>query len=346
MPSLRGKRILVTGGAGFIGSHLVDRLVAEEPAVVVVVDDLSLGNERNLEQARARLGSRLVTYFESAANLPRMREIVTEQHIQVAYDLACIPLPHSLLQPVENVEVNVALALTLAELAREKRIETLVHFSSSEAYGTALRDVMNEDHPLEPMTPYAAAKLAGDVVVLSYIRTFGIDATILRPFNNYGPRQNSGAHAGIIPLVSRLVAEHKPIEIHGDGEQTRDLIFVRDTADAAVKMYETESTRGRVVNVASGIETSMNTLVRSMLQELGAPAHAVVHTEPRMGDVRRHLGGVALAEQLFGFRPHTALGEGLRATLDWYRNADAGYPEAGYPEAAYPGAGIRPAAAS
>jgi UDP-glucose 4-epimerase len=319
MPSLRNKRIMVTGGAGFIGSHLVDRLVAEEPAAVVVVDDLSLGRVHNLDAAKAKLGARLTIHVESAANLARMRTLVMDHNIEVAFDLACIPLPHSLTNPVENVDVNVGLALALAELAREKRIQTLVRFSSSEAYGTALRDVMNEDHPLEPMTPYAAAKLAGDVIVLSYIRTFGIDATILRPFNNYGPRQNSGAHAGIIPLVARLVAEGKAIEMHGDGEQTRDLIYVGDTADAAVRMYETPATRGRVVNVASGVETSMNTLVRTMLAQMNADTHSVVYTEPRIGDVRRHLGGIGLAQELFNFHAQTALAVGLRSTVEWYQ---------------------------
>jgi UDP-glucose 4-epimerase len=148
---------------------------------------------------------------------------------------------------------------------------------------------------------------------------------VLRPFNNYGPRQNDGDHAGIIPLVTRRVAEGLPIHIHGDGEQTRDLIFVRDTADAAVQMYNTETTRGRVVNVASGRETSVKELIHTILAELGASAHPVEHTAARIGDVRRHLGGVEVAKALFGFTPQTDLKDGLRATIAWYkeRNRDA-----------------------
>jgi UDP-glucose 4-epimerase len=179
---------------------------------------------------------------------------------------------------------------------------------------------MDERHPSVPSTPYAASKLAGDYVVLSYRETYGVDAAILRPFNNYGPRQNAGAYAGIIPIVLSNALRGKPIQIFGDGEQTRDFIFVRDTAEAAVRFYETPATRGRVVNVASGRETTINVLVKELRNALGVEI-PVTHEPPRPGDVRRHCGGIDLARELIGYAPQTTLQDGLKETVAWYQES-------------------------
>jgi len=198
--------------------------------------------------------------------------------------------------------------------------KTLIHFSSSEAYGSAGYVPMDEDHPCLPSTPYAASKLAGDYVVLSYRETYGIDAAILRPFNNYGPRQNAGAYAGVLPIVIGNALRGEAVHIFGDGEQTRDFIFVRDTADAAVRVFATAATRGRIVNVASGRETSINVLVHELFLALGVDV-PVIHEGPRPGDVRRHWGGIELARELIGFEPRTSLHEGLKETVGWYRSS-------------------------
>lgn len=322
--SLKGKRVLVTGGAGFIGSHVVDALGDVGAEKIVVVDNLFLGRKENLEDAQKRFGDRLSCYWESARDEGRLGQILESEKIEVVYDMAVIPLPHSLTDPAWNVRENTELTLVLCELARKGAYKTLVHFSSSEAYGTALRTVMDEEHPQLPCTPYAASKLAGDMLAISYAETFGIDTTVLRPFNNYGPRQNDGAHAGIIPLVISRVKAGLPIQIHGDGEQTRDLVFVTDTAQAALDIYGCLETRKRIVNVASGIETSMNTLVRALLESLGVPNHPVVHVEGRPGDVRRHMGGVELAKKLWGYTPKVGLAEGLRRTMAYYANRKVG----------------------
>ena len=311
-------KILVTGGAGFIGSHLVDALLAADAARVVAVDNLFLGRRENLEPARAG-GDRFAFVEADAADIDRMRTLLGDYGIRIVFNLAVIPLPTSLVEPKWSTDVNVHIATTVCDLAREGAFETLIHFSSSEALGTALTVPMAEDHPLEPMTPYAASKAAGDHVVLSYVRTFGLDAAILRPFNNYGPRQNDKAYAGIIPIVINRVRAGEPVEIFGDGEQTRDFIYVQETARAAVAMVGAEATRGRVTNVASGRETSVNTLVAALLEALGAPDHPVVHGPPRIGDVRRHLADVSRARERLGFEPTVGLEEGLRETVRWYR---------------------------
>ena len=316
-PSLAGKSVLVLGGAGFIGSHLVDRLVDEGVRRVSVVDNLFLGREANLTQARDRLGGALRFHRLDGTDDEALARVIGEDETEVVFNLAVVPLPASLEQPRWSVEHNVDLALIPCELLREGLFETLIHVSSSEAYGSAAYVPMDEAHPPVPSTPYAASKLAGDQIVLSYQHTFGLDAAIVRPFNNFGPRQNSGSYAGIIPIVVSRATAGESIEIFGDGEQTRDFVFVRDTADSMIRMYEEPATRGRVVNVASGREVSVNDLVRLLLDALGSDV-PVRHVEPRPGDVRRHWASIDLARELIGYEPSTSLRDGLAETVAWY----------------------------
>lgn len=315
--SLKDRRVVVTGGAGFIGSHLVERIAREEPASLSVIDNMYLGRPENLTEAQ-RLYPELKIHAQDASDYDAVGAIIAGEQAQVMFNLAIVPLPASLINPRWTVDHNVALATVPCELQRQGFFETLVHFSSSEAYGSASYVPMDEAHPSVPSTPYAASKLAGDYVVLSYRETYGSDVTILRPFNNFGPRQNAKAYAGIIPIVVGRALRGEPIVIYGDGEQTRDFVFVRDTADAAVRMYERTETRGQVVNVASGVEVSMNRLVRELLDALACDAE-IIYEEARPGDVRRHCGGIDLARGLIGFTPGTDLRTGLRETVDWYR---------------------------
>ncbi len=315
------KNILITGGAGFLGSYVAERLASEGPRAVIVVDNLYLGKKENLDRAGELLGDKLITYWSDATCLADMRAIVEREHIDIAYDMAVIPLPQSLIDPAWNVRQNVDLTLVLCELLRAQTFSTLVHFSSSETYGSAVHPVMNETHPTSAATPYAASKLAGDALVMSYGETFGLDVTTLRPFNNFGPRQNAGAHAGILPAIVKRVMDGAPIDIFGDGEQTRDLIFASDTAQAAIDIYVTPGSRNQVVNVASGAEVSVNQLVKTVLEIMGRPRHPVRHLPARIGDVRRHCGGVERAKALWGFAPKVSLEQGLRETVRWYEDS-------------------------
>jgi UDP-glucose 4-epimerase len=315
--SVAGRSVLVTGGAGFIGSHLIDRLLLDRPDNVVVVDNLFLGKRANLEPARhAFPGLRL--YEEDAADFDAMREILAAEQVDVVFELAVVPLPTSLVRPRWTCDVNLSLATVACELLRQRCFQTLVHFSSSEVYGTARRVPMAEDHPLDPCTPYAASKAGADHVVSSYHRTFGLDVTTVRPFNGFGPRQNEGAYAGIIPIVIRRALAGEPVVVHGDGEQTRDFTFASQIAEAAVRAYGHPATRGRVVNVCSGREVSVNALVSTLLDIVQVEV-AVEHAPPRPGDVQRHCGAAGLLEQLTGFRPAGGLELGLEETVRWYR---------------------------
>jgi UDP-glucose 4-epimerase len=321
MPSLVGKRVLVAGGAGFIGSHLVDRLVAEKPAALVVVDNYYLGRDENLVQARQVCGP-LRVYRLDASDLASMRHVVRSERISVAFNLAVIPLPASFDYPAWTVRTNIEITLALCELARCGDLETLVHFSSSEAYGSAQYVPMDEKHPIVPTTPYAASKAACDEIVRTYGETFGIDTLIVRPFNNVGPRQNDRSFAGVLPIVAQRLRDRKPIEVFGDGTQTRDYTYVEDTAEAAVRLYETERAHGQTVNVATGHELSVNDLVARILDVMGRPHHPVVHGAERPADVRRHCGDVRLLKDLTGFAPAPLSDERLRATFEWYERSD------------------------
>lgn len=318
MAKLREKSVLVTGGAGFIGSHLIDALVREKPRRLVAVDNFFLGRRENLREAEEAFDS-LVVEEADASDLETMRQLILKHDVEVVFDLAVVPLPASLERPKWSVDQNVTIATTLCQLARDGCYETLIHFSSSEAFGTALEVPMSESHPIHPLTPYAASKAACDHIVQSFVRSFGIDAAILRPFNNYGPRQNDRAYAGIIPIVVRKVLAGEPIEIFGDGRQTRDFIYAADTAAAAIRMYETPATRGRVTAIASGEELAIGDLVAAILELLGAPNHTILTGPERPGDVRRHCADVRPALERMNFSPSVKLEEGLRRTLAWYR---------------------------
>jgi UDP-glucose 4-epimerase len=247
-----------------------------------------------------------------------MSAIVASERIDVMFNLAVVPLPTSLVNPRWTVDVNLAITTVACELLRQGYYKTLIQFSSSEAYGSAAYIPMDESHPSQPSTPYAASKLGGDLIVLAYRETYGLDVAILRPFNNYGPRQNAGAYAGVIPIVVGRALRGEPIEIYGDGEQTRDFVFVRDTAEAAIRMYETPGSRGLVINLGSGREVSVNELVRLIQGGLGTDV-PVAHAPARPGDVRRHLAATERARTVLGFEPATDIEAGLAETLAWYR---------------------------
>jgi UDP-glucose 4-epimerase len=314
---ISGRNLLVTGGAGFIGSHLVDAIIVEKAKSIVVVDNLFLGKKENLSHAKKKFRN-LHLIIDDAGNLKRMKTLLKDFQIDTIFNLAVIPLPKSLDDPAWTISENVRITTNICELGRQGYYRKLVHFSSSEAYGNATKVPMTEDHPLIPSTPYAASKVASDYIALSYLKTFGLKVIIIRPFNNYGPRQNEGSYAGIIPIVIKKVQDGKPVEIFGDGKQTRDFSFVRETASAAVKLSQEDKAIGKIVNLASGKEISINHLVRKMLKVMGVHHYPIVHTDPRRGDVRRHCGGIKLANKLIGFRSKIPLEEGLRETIHWY----------------------------
>lgn len=313
--SLRRSSALVTGGAGFIGSHLVDALVEAGLERVVVLDNLWLGRRENLAGALAHDSVELVE--ADCAELELLHEIAAEP-FDYCFNLAVIPLPHSLEQPKENIDHNVAMTTAVCELGRAGRYRRLVQYSSSEVYGTARTAEMDETHEIRPHTPYAAAKAATDLIAESYGVTFGQEMALVRPFNTYGERQNSGSYAGLIPAVVTRVRSGEPVLIHGDGFQSRDLTYVRDQVEGVLAAVQCDEALGRWINVGSGREATVNEIVALILEAMGAPDHAIEHVPQRIGDVRRHLSDVSLARRLFGYQPRTDLAEGIARTVSWY----------------------------
>ena len=176
---------------------------------------------------------------------------------------------------------------------------------------------MDEEHPEKPLTPYAASKIASDQVAISYFKTFGLDITIVRPFNAYGPRQNELSYAGVIPLtIGRILRGEAPV-VYGTGGQTRDYTYVADTVEGIVGVFACREAKGRIVNIASGKEVSIIALIEKVAKIMGYEGK-IVHKPPRPGDVLRHKGDISLARKLFNFVPRTSFDEGLRKTVDWY----------------------------
>jgi UDP-glucose 4-epimerase len=313
---LAGKRVLVTGGAGFIGSHLCDLIIKANPAKLVVVDDFSLGKDRNIRQLEGNQNFKV--YRRDATKQETMEGILRSERPHVVFNLAVIPLPMSLEFPKETIEINIMITAALCELLRKGMFETLVHCSSSEAYGTALYVPMDENHPEKPLTPYAASKIACDNIAVSYCKTFGLDIAIARPFNSYGPRQNELSYAGVIPLTIMRIMKGKAPVIFGDGKQTRDYTYVEDTANGIRGVYESKAARGRIVNIASGREVSIRHIIEIIVDEMGYKGE-IAMKPARVGDVRRHRGDISLAKRMLGYEPRVGFEEGIRRTIAWYQ---------------------------
>jgi UDP-glucose 4-epimerase len=315
---LVGKQILVTGGAGFIGSHLVDALEGNR---VCVLDDLSTGNAKNLVHLNRGADLRLVR--GDIRDRACLDELL--RGVDVVFHLACRGVRHSIGNPVENHEVNAAGTLNVLQAAREARVARLVHVSSSEVYGTARYVPMDEDHPCFPETVYGAAKLAGECYARAYHQTYGLPTVIVRPFNNFGPRSHFEGDSGeVIPRFAVWALSGQPPVIFGDGTQTRDFIYVTDTAHWLCRIAECDSLVGQTVNLGSGTETSVNELAQIVTLEAGIGTMSLRHLPARPGDVNRHLAGVERAKSILGFHRRTSLREGIAELLNDLRRRPEG----------------------
>lgn len=321
--ALEGKTILVTGGAGFIGSHLVDRLLMQGAAHVVVIDNLFLGSEENLELAQE---SGRLTFYRDDAEIASSLEYIFKLHpIDVVFNCATKALNYSFLNPANAFDTNVRVVLNLLEIQRRGLFKTLCHFSTSEVYGSAVYEPMDENHPRNPTTTYAAGKAAADLAVESYVRMFGLDAFIVRPFNNYGQRQNhKGMLAGVIPITAiRLLNGGQP-EIHGDGMQSRDFIYVHDTVDAVVELYSVQPA-GETVNISTDNQISINDLINRICLHYKYEGD-ILRKPARHSDVLSHNASNNKVKQLIQYRL-TSFDVGLRETLSWYTQELGGVHE-------------------
>jgi UDP-glucose 4-epimerase len=305
--------VLVTGGAGFIGSELVRQLAARGEQVLIV-DNLVNGTRANIEEV---LSDRVRLLVADIRSLDRFDRDLAG--VRVVYHLACLGVRHSVHSPLENHDVNATATLNLLAACRAAAVPRFVYVSSSEVYGTAKWVPMTEDHPTFPCTVYGASKLAGECFARAYHRTYGYPTVVVRPFNTYGPRSHHEGDSGeVIPKFMLRSLAGLPMVVFGDGTQTRDFTYVSDTAAGILLAGESENAVGDTINLGSGNEVTINELGGLVAAVTGGTA-VLQHDQPRPGDVLRLYADMSHARETLGFAPRVSLREGLDALLAWYR---------------------------
>ena len=304
---------LVTGGAGFIGSHLVESLV-RQGGRVRVFDDLSTGLSANLAQIEPAVEI-IVGDVADAAAVERAVE-----GAGVIFHLAALAsVQRSIEAPADTHRVCAGGTLNILDAARHTGVRRVVYAASSSAYGIPAGDVQTESDLLAPLSPYAAAKLAGELYAQSFTAAFGLETVRLRFFNIFGPRQRADSpYSGVIALFAAALSAGRTPMIFGDGLQTRDFTFVSDVVQALLRAAQTPGISGRVYNVGTGCGTSVLNLVAALNRQLGTnivPRHA----PSRAGDVRHSCADISLAKRELGYEPAVSFEEGLAKTLAWYR---------------------------
>ncbi len=309
---------LVTGGAGFIGSHIVGALL-RQGAAVRVLDNFSSGKRENLEgMGGSKNGSRLEVLEGDVRDAEEVARAVRGVQV-IFHEAAFVSVPASMEKPQDCFEVNVGGALTLLEAARRAGVRRVVVASSAAVYGDSADLPLNEESPLRPLSPYAVSKRVNEMYAELYTRAFGLEVSALRYFNVFGPRQRPDSmYAAAVPIFIRCLLDGRPITIFGDGGQTRDLIFVADVVRANLLAAEHPSAAGQALNICSGHETRILDLVEILL-DLVPGARPPVFDAPRPGDIYRSAGSPAKAEAVIGFKAQTPLAEGLKETLEWMR---------------------------
>jgi len=310
--------VLVTGGAGFIGSEVVRQLAARGEHVLIV-DNLVNGSRANVEDV---LSDRVTLQVADIRALDRFKRELSR--VRTVYHLACLGVRHSVHSPFESHDVNATATLRLLAECRDAGVPRFVYVSSSEVYGTAKWVPMTEDHPAFPCTVYGASKLAGECFTRAYHRTYGYPTVVVRPFNTYGPRSHHEGDSGeVIPKFMLRCLAGLPMVVFGDGTQTRDFTFVSDTAAGIILAGEDARAVGQTINLGSGREITINDLARQVALVAGRPDAVIEHDRPRPGDVLRLYADMSHAQALLGYTPKTTMAEGLAALLAWYRSQPA-----------------------
>jgi nucleoside-diphosphate-sugar epimerase len=306
----------VTGGAGFIGSNIVQRLV-ERGERVVIIDDLSTGREENI---RHLLGD--VEFVKGDIRDPSIVRGALEGVSRVIHQAALASVPRSIENPVLVNDVNIGGTVVMLEESRKAGVDVFVYAASSSAYGDTEILPKREDMLPRPLSPYAVSKLAGEYYCSVYNRTYGLPTVSLRYFNVFGPRQDPRSqYAAVIPIfVSHLLGGERPT-IYGDGEQSRDFTYVTNVVNANLLAAECGRLDGQVVNVACGASYTVNELFGRLRELIGNDVDPV-YAEPRPGDVRHSLADISIARELLEFDIAVSFEEGLEQTVAWYRSRD------------------------
>lgn len=305
------KRYLVTGGAGFIGSHLV-RALLEQGDFVRVLDNFSSGKRDNLH------GLNVEVIEGDLRDAARVAEAVQGVDF-IFHEAAFVSVPQSMEDPLPCFDVNQRGTETLLEAARKNGVGRVVLASSAAVYGDLEDMPLTEDMPLRPLSPYAVSKRVDELYAEMYTRSFGLEVVALRYFNVYGPRQRPDSmYAAAVPIFTRRLLDGKALTIYGDGGQTRDLIYVGDVVRANLAASQHPAAPGQVFNICTGDETRVIDLVESLMDSFPS-APAPEFAAARSGDIYRSVGSPRKAAQVLGFQAQTSLADGLKAVVDWMK---------------------------
>jgi dTDP-glucose 4,6-dehydratase len=320
---VKEKTILVTGGAGFIGSNFIRYIFHKYPHYrIIVLDALTYaGNVENLPvDINSQNEERLVFWYGNVKNGELVDTLVSQSEIVIHF-AAETHVTRSIYDNYIFFETDVLGTQSIANavLKYKDHVERFIHISTSEVYGTATRERMDEDHPLMPMSPYASAKAGADRLVYSYWATYNEPIIIVRPFNNYGPRQHLEK---AIPRFITSCILNEPIRIHGDGSASRDYVFVEDLCEALDQIMHSDllKVKGEVFNVASGIHRSILSIAKDVVRLMGKEESIIEFVGDRPGQVFRHTGDINKMKECFEWKPKVSWEKGLRKTIEWYRN--------------------------
>jgi len=314
-------RAAVTGGAGFVGSHLVDRLLAEG-FEVRVIDDLSGGCLENLSGAFGREGFSFVK--GDIRNLNLVKKLLKGVDV-VFHEAAFISVALSVKDPLLTNDVNVSGTLNLLKASVDANVKRFVYASSCAVYGEKSSPIVTEKDPADPISPYSVSKLAAETYVRTFYKVYGLKTTSLRCFNIYGPRQSfdvGNPYCGVVTIFLNRLQKNMPLTIYDDGKQTRDFAHVKDVVDAYLLAMNCDSAVGEVFNIGRGKSTSINELADT----LGNIMHKKVkkeYADPRPGEIRHSRANIDKAKQILHFNPKVSLKKGLKELVDWHKNARA-----------------------
>ena len=309
-------KILVTGGAGFIGSHIVDRCVAEGHEVRVL-DNLSNSTIMNLEE---HIRKRTIEFLKGDIRDQKAVKDSIRNIDAIFHEAAQVSIPLSMNDPMYTDDVNVRGTLNLLAAASEEGVERFVYASSSSVYGDPARLPVTEDTPFQPLSPYAVSKIAGEAYCLSFWKAWGLPTVCLRYFNVFGSRQGSSGYASVIPAFIRSLLDRKPMTIFGDGSQTRDFVHVRDVVEANMLALEVDSALGDVFNIGSGKPTSIANLSETLRDTSKRESPPPVHVPPRKGDVKHSVAEVTKAEKVLHCSAKVSLRSGLETLFSYYES--------------------------